>query len=91
MIEDPIATAIGAHVDAGRLAGAAALVWRNGKAHAITVGVLAGLSRVACHPLEGPAAGGIAIEAKRGSFERRTTGAGPSDIRDVTCLAPHLP
>src|SRR5262245_53856015 len=38
MIDDPIATAIGAYVDAGELAGAAALAWRNGKAHMTTVG-----------------------------------------------------
>src|SRR5215469_3409211 len=38
MIEDRIATAIGAHVDAGELAGAAALIWRDGKARATTVG-----------------------------------------------------
>jgi CubicO group peptidase (beta-lactamase class C family) len=38
MIEEQIASAIGAYVDAGELAGAAALVWRDGKAHATTVG-----------------------------------------------------
>jgi hypothetical protein len=38
MIEDRIATAIGAYVDAEELAGAAALVWRDGKAHITTVG-----------------------------------------------------
>jgi CubicO group peptidase (beta-lactamase class C family) len=38
MIEDRIATAIRAYVDAGKLAGAAALVWRDGKAHIVTVG-----------------------------------------------------
>src|SRR5215831_16048622 len=38
MTEDPIAAAIGAYVDTGQLAGAAALVWRDGKAHAVTAG-----------------------------------------------------
>jgi CubicO group peptidase (beta-lactamase class C family) len=38
MIEDRIASAIRTHVDAGELAGAAALVWRDGKTHATTVG-----------------------------------------------------
>ena len=38
MIEDRVATAIRAYVDAGELAGAAALVWRDGKAHITTVG-----------------------------------------------------
>jgi CubicO group peptidase (beta-lactamase class C family) len=38
MIEDRVATAIRAHVDAGELAGAAALVWRNRKALVTTVG-----------------------------------------------------
>jgi len=38
VIEDRVATAIRAHVDAGELAGAAALVWRNRKAHVTTVG-----------------------------------------------------
>jgi CubicO group peptidase (beta-lactamase class C family) len=38
MIEDGVATAIGAYVDAGELAGAAMLVWRDGKAHIVTVG-----------------------------------------------------
>jgi CubicO group peptidase (beta-lactamase class C family) len=38
MIDDRIASAIEAYVDAGELAGAAALVWRDGKAHAVTAG-----------------------------------------------------
>jgi CubicO group peptidase (beta-lactamase class C family) len=38
MIEDEVATAIGVYVNAGELAGAAALVWRDGKAHIATVG-----------------------------------------------------
>lgn len=38
MIEDRIATALGAYVDAGELAGAAALVWRDGQARTTTVG-----------------------------------------------------
>jgi CubicO group peptidase (beta-lactamase class C family) len=38
MIEDRVAAAIGAYVDAGELAGAAALVWRDGKAHITAVG-----------------------------------------------------
>jgi CubicO group peptidase (beta-lactamase class C family) len=38
MIEVEVATAIKTYVDAGELAGAAALVWRDGKAHITTVG-----------------------------------------------------
>lgn len=36
--EDPIATAIESIVDAGSLAGAAALIWRDGKVQIVTVG-----------------------------------------------------
>ena len=38
MIGERVAAAIGAYVDSGQLAGAAALVWRDGKADTITVG-----------------------------------------------------
>ena len=38
MIEDRVTAAIRAYVDAGELAGAATLVWRDGKAHITTVG-----------------------------------------------------
>jgi CubicO group peptidase (beta-lactamase class C family) len=38
MIEERIATAIKTYVDAGELAGAVALAWRDGKAHAASVG-----------------------------------------------------
>jgi CubicO group peptidase (beta-lactamase class C family) len=38
MVEDQIATAIGAYVDAGQLAGAATLVWRDGETRTAAVG-----------------------------------------------------
>jgi len=44
MIEDRVATAIRAYVDAGELAGAAALVWRDGKAHILHRAHPAGLA-----------------------------------------------
>jgi CubicO group peptidase (beta-lactamase class C family) len=38
MVEDRIAAAISAYVDAGQLAGAATLVWRDGEPHTVAVG-----------------------------------------------------